>query len=395
MTDMDDQATLYGAVAVALVVVLVTLYLLTRKAAAPEPEPEREPEPAGAKARAEPKPKKQQQPAAKKGKGAGPKHPLQHYSTKPHSGGISTVAFSRNGRTLACTGADRKVTVLQGFENGSAGVKSKPVQCISQTERGVDYPDGVSCGAIGGKNNYLLVATESNSLRAYYLPDVMGTVGAKASTQTLNLAKAHSENRTIHNVALAPKGNYMLSCTNETEIKLFSFPPSGGSEAVDTINTNQTKNHQLRMSPDGTYFACATHASEVKVWRVETGPARTPGSNDGAPTGCTKVGVLTGHKRGVWSVDWSADSSKAATASKVRSHESTNHPYSCFLRKRPALYISGRHVAAVRHEGGHGIRQVRCQRQLGSWGDYPDLSIDGRQYHRRRRGYHDPVHPQR
>lgn len=29
-----------------------------------------------------------------------------------------------------------------------------------------------------------------------------------------------------------------------------------------------------------------------------------------------QVGVLTGHKRGVWSVDWSADSSKAVTASK-------------------------------------------------------------------------------
>merc|ERR1711871_442649 len=84
---------------------------------------------------------------------------------------------------------------------------------------------------------------------------------------------------------------YMLSCTNETEIKLFAFPPEG-SDAVETINTNQTKNHQLKMSPDGTFFACATHASEVKVWRVDTGAARTPGSNDGAPTGCSKAGVL-------------------------------------------------------------------------------------------------------
>jgi len=85
---------------------------------------------------------------------------------------------------------------------------------------------------------------------------------------------------------------------------------------VETINTNQTKNHQLKMSPDGMFFACATHASEVKVWRVNTGAARTPGSNDGPPTGCSKAGVLTGHKRGVWSVDWSADSTKAVTASK-------------------------------------------------------------------------------
>merc|ERR1712146_784591 len=107
----------------------------------------------------------------------------------------------------------------------------------------------------------------------------------------------------------------MLSCTNETEIGLFAFPPQG-SEPVATINTNQTKNHQLKMSPDGMFFACATHASEVKFWRVDTGAARTPGSNDGPPTGCSKAGVLTGHKRGVWSVDWSADSTKAVTASK-------------------------------------------------------------------------------
>jgi WD40 repeat protein len=316
MVLMDDPVTLGGIVA-AVAVVLATLFFLSRKPAEPEPEPE--PEPAKSRTAQAPALKKQpakKQPQQKKGGGGkGPKHPLQHYSAKPHSGSVSTVAFSRNGRTVACTGADRKVTVMQGFENGSAGVKSKGVQVISQTSSGVDFADGVCCGAIGARNNYLLVATETNALRGYYLPDVMGDVGAKGSSQTVNFAKAHDENRTIHNVALAPKGNYMLSCTNETEIKLFAFPPQGG-DAVETINTNQTKNHQLKMSPDGAFFACATHASEVKVWRVDTGPARTPGSNDGAPTGCTKAGVLTGHKRGVWSVDWSADSSKAVTASK-------------------------------------------------------------------------------
>lgn len=54
----------------------------------------------------------------------------------------------------------------------------------------------------------------------------------------------------------------------------------------------------------------------MKLWRVELGASRTPGGNDGAPTGATKAALLTGHKRGVWSLDFSADCSKVATASK-------------------------------------------------------------------------------
>ena len=278
-----------GAVAVAVVAILVTLFFLRSKPE-PPPEPQPEPEPPKRQAALKRQPaKKAQAQAPKKGGGKVPKHPRQHYSAKPHSGSISTVAFSRNGRIVACTGADRKVTVMLGFEGGSAGVKSKAVQVISQTTSGVDFADGVLCGAIGAKNNYLLVATETNALKAYYLPDVMGDAGAKDSSRTLTLLKAHDDNRTVHNVALAPKGNYMLSCKNETEIKLFAFPPQ--ANAVETINTNQTKNHQLKMSPDGTFFACATHAAEVKVWRVDTGAARTPGMNDGPPTGCSKVRI--------------------------------------------------------------------------------------------------------
>ena len=119
--------------------------------------------------------------------------------------------------------------------------------------------------------------------------------------RTVECTEAHEPTKTIQSVALAPKGNFMLSCTNETEIRLFAFPPSKDSSPVATINTNQTKNHQLKLSPDGRYFACATLASEVKVWKVELGAARTGGGNDGPPTGVNKAAVLTGHRRCVCS----------------------------------------------------------------------------------------------
>ena len=224
---------------------------------------------------------------------------------------MTSVAFSRNGKILATAGGDRKVTVYSGIEDGSAaGIKARGLAVVSQTSGGVDFPDGVTACAIGGRNSQLLVATASNSLRAFSLPDLLS--GSK-SPETIDCPNAHAEGRVIQDVALAPKGNFMLSMTNDTEIKLFSFPAEG--KPVETIKTT-AKNHQLALSPNGEYFAVAALSSEVRVWRVDTGAARTPGANDGAPTGVTKAVTLTGHTRAVWSVGWSWDCSFCATTSK-------------------------------------------------------------------------------
>ena len=89
--------------------------------------------------------------------------------------------------------------------------------------------------------------------RGYYLPDVLGGVKVQDSTRTVECGEAHDVSKTIQSVALAPKGNFMVSCTNETEIKLFDFPPSKPGQAVAVINTNQTKNHQLKLSREYGY----------------------------------------------------------------------------------------------------------------------------------------------
>eukprot|EP01047_Picozoa_sp_COSAG01_P042590 COSAG01_NODE_3728_length_5757_cov_7.514493_3_plen_313_part_00 len=308
-----DTTALLAAAATALALALAYYFMLGGPKAAPsleESEPAPEPAPA-------PKPSKKQKQQQPKKKKAGPAHALKHYSAKAHAGSITSVSFARNGQVLATSGADRQMKLFTGLEGGAAAVKQQAVKVMSQTKTGVEYADTISCAAIAAR--YLLVATEGNSLKGHFLPDIIGpkAVGLKDSTRTVECTDAHDVGKTIQSVALAPKGNFMISCTNETEIRLFAFPPEGPKASpVCTINTNQTKNHQLRLSPDGKFFACATFASEVKVWRVELGASRTGAGGDGAPTGATKVAVLTGHKRCVWSLDFSSDSSKCVTASK-------------------------------------------------------------------------------
>jgi WD40 repeat protein len=264
--------------------------------------PEPEPAPAPAPAKAEPQKKKQPKEKPVKVK-AGKAHPLNIYSSKAHNGSITSVSFSRNGKVLATSGTDRQIKLFTGFDGGGGGgIQQQTVKVISQTSGGMDFPDSVCCAAIGSKNSYLVVATDSNSLRGYYLPDIVGdqAVGLAASTRTVEKLEAHDVAKTIQSVAVAPRGNFVVSCTNETEIRLFTFPLTNDGP-VETINTNQTKNHQLKLSPDGKYFACATQSSEVKIWQVNLGASRTGGMNDGPPTGATKVALLTGHKRCVWS----------------------------------------------------------------------------------------------
>ena len=135
--------------------------------------------------------------------------------------------FGRNARTSV-------IDMARSFHPSS--------RCVDQfqTSGGVDFPDGVTACAIGGRNSQLLVATASNSLRAFLLPDLLS--GSK-SPETIDCPNAHAEGRVIQDVALAPKGNFMLSMTNDTEIKLFSFPAEG--KPVETIKTT-AKNHQVK-----------------------------------------------------------------------------------------------------------------------------------------------------
>lgn len=65
---------------------------------------------------------------------------------------------------------------------------------------------------------------------------------------------------------------------------------------------------QIALSPDGRFLAVTTFSTDVKIWELQW-------AKDGTFSRCVKVMDL-GHSKGVASVAFNADGTKAATSCK-------------------------------------------------------------------------------
>ncbi|KAL7271142.1 U3 small nucleolar RNA-associated protein 13 [Rhizina undulata] len=91
---------------------------------------------------------------------------------------------------------------------------------------------------------------------------------------------------------------FLITGSQDRTIKRWEVPTAGKkSKAVYTRKAHEKDINAIDVSPDDTLFASASQDRTVKIWSVEEGEV---------------LGVLRGHKRGVWSVRFTPASVTAA-----------------------------------------------------------------------------------
>ncbi|QKV97688.1 hypothetical protein HUT19_33185 [Streptomyces sp. NA02950] len=222
--------------------------------------------------------------------------PLRHRLTGHHDG-VTSVAYSPDGRTLAT-----------GSEDGSAKLWNAATGHLRTTLTG--HHDGVTSVAYDPDGRTLATGSEDGSAKLWN-----AATGHLRTTLT-----GHHDG--VTSVAYSPDGRTLATGSEDGSAKLWNA-------ATGHLRTTLTGHHDgvtsVAYSPDGRTLATGSEDGSAKLWNAATGHLRT---------------TLTGHHDGVTSVAYSPDGRTLATGSEDGSaklwNTATGH-----LRTTPASHSNG------------------------------------------------------
>jgi class 3 adenylate cyclase/tRNA A-37 threonylcarbamoyl transferase component Bud32/uncharacterized protein with WD repeat len=189
-----------------------------------------------------------------------------------HSGAVSSVSFSGDGRLLASGGADKTVRV---WEVGS-GQQMQVLKGHTNTVTAVALnPNGQLVASASLDRTVKLWSTASGS-EAATLPKDSGAVLA---------------------VAFSPDGRTLASANQQGQIKLWEIP---GGRGVQSLDAHSGPVYSVAFSPDGRLLASAGRDAQVKLWQVSSGQ---------------EIQTFSGHTDGVTRVAFSPDGRMLASGS--------------------------------------------------------------------------------
>ena len=182
---------------------------------------------------------------------APPVRPLPSYElVRPlagHTGGVTSVAFSADGRLLASGSADRTVRI---WEVGSAS--------MLKVLKG--HTGNVTSVAFSGDNQLIASASLDKTVKLW------NAGGAEVAT----LPK---ESVPVLVVAFAPNSRLLAAANQNGEVKLWD---SGGPRGIAAFEAHQGPVHALAFSPDGRMLASGGRDGKVRTWQMTSGqPIRT------------------------------------------------------------------------------------------------------------------------
>ena len=168
-----------------------------------------------------------------------------------HAGGVSSLAFSRDGRRLASLSIDGTVSVYDPTRWGEK-VPQEPFFTFRAHKASVE-----GSLAFSPNGQRLVVPGDENTVNIW---DVT-TTDKPPSAPQLTL-RGHTAQ--VRGVAFSPDGRWVASGGGDNTVKLWDA--EAGGKPVRTFRGHASVVRRVAFSPDGKQLASASLDKTVKVW---------------------------------------------------------------------------------------------------------------------------------
>ncbi|GLD94149.1 hypothetical protein PINS_up002760 [Pythium insidiosum] len=201
-------------------------------------------------------------------------HPMLLHVLKGHKYGITSAAYSPNGRFIATSSTDRTVRIYMRDALGDA--KAKPQQIT------LEY-DHVSALSFSPDGRTLIVATVNGTIKLYQKLKIKPEL-------VIEFAAEHKTD--VHSIVMSDIGKWatIVTCASDsdTDVKFWGLDGS----LLQVANTNQVTNYHCVGSKDNRFVAVAAYTPEVKIFEITR-------EKNGTFRRAQKVMSLQGHRTGV------------------------------------------------------------------------------------------------
>ncbi|XP_070154095.1 transducin beta-like protein 2 isoform X2 [Polyergus mexicanus] len=223
-----------------------------------------------------------------------PTHSWLTTMLRGHTGTISNMNFSNNGRYLASCADDRTVLLWYTKDFTSKNRKSLRINIEFDHATLIRWsPDGKA---------FIIHKAMANTIEVYKIAKKSDGYLASA-TKALEFPRRHTED--VVGMDIACTGKYIITCSTANDLIIWDLK----GQPLATVEMHLGSTHRARISPCGRFVAASGFTPEVNVWEVVFGKS-------GEFKQVIKAFDLAGHTSGVHDFAFSADTSRMATVSK-------------------------------------------------------------------------------
>ncbi|XP_061461485.1 transducin beta-like protein 2, partial [Rhineura floridana] len=247
-------------------------------------------------------------------------HPLLASALKGHSGSVTCLDFSSNGKYLASCSDDRTVRIWS-----TKDFLDREHRCMRAN---VDLDHATLVRFYPDSRAFIAWLANGDTLRLFKMTKKDdGSFTYVALPE--DFPKQHKA--PIINIGVADTGKYIMTASSDTTILIWDTK----AEVLASINTNQMNNTFAAVSPCGRFVASCGFTPDVKVWEVCF-------SKSGDFREVTRAFELKGHTAGVYSFSFSNDSRRMATVSKDGTWKLWDTDVEYKKQQDPYLLLTGR-----------------------------------------------------
>ncbi len=199
-------------------------------------------------------------------------------SVKAHSGWVTSVAFSPDGRRLVSGSWDRTVKSwdISTGEQLTLGGKKKEIQALAFSR------DGRFLAAENSSDNTaLLDSTTGQEIRALATDKPLGTLGSDW----------------VYSIAFSPDDRWLASGIDDKTVRIWDVKT--GQKVRDLIGLHRPVIY-IAFSPDGRLLATGDDEKSIRIWDPSNGE---------------QIYKLSGHKKVIYAVAFSSNNRWLASAS--------------------------------------------------------------------------------
>ncbi|CAJ0928363.1 unnamed protein product [Ranitomeya imitator] len=220
-------------------------------------------------------------------------HPLLAAALKAHSGNITCLDFSSNGKYLASCSDDRTVRIWS-----TKDFLEREHNCMRAN---VEFDHATHVRFSPDCRAFIVFLANGDTIRVFKMTKKNDAFGFSAAPE--DFPKRHKA--PVINIGIAETGKFVMTASSDTSVLIWSRK----GEVLSTINTNQVTNAYAAVSPCGRFVGSCGFTPDVKVWEICFGKS-------GEFREASRAFELTGHSAGVCGFAFSNDSSRMASVSK-------------------------------------------------------------------------------